>query len=164
MPHLQGSSWLVSTHALVACIVHSLSSAMVKGWRHVDDTERRLVRNLVKERIPCVTIHRITGRSSATIRSMLNPARTTVKKGAPIKCRAKDVDKVLKVAEKMLKHADGQKEISLEMIQRAAGIKLSPTTVRKAFKERGIGFFKLKSHCWKTKTSTLLYVANGFAS
>ena len=144
MSHLQGSSWLASAHALVACIVHSLSSAMVKGWRHVDDTERRLVRNMVKERIPWVTIHRITGCSSATIRSMLNPARTTVKKGAPIKFRAKDVDKVLKVAEKMLKHADGQKENSLEMIQRAAGIKLSPTTVRKALKERGIGFFKLK--------------------
>ena len=110
----------------------------------MDDTERRLVRNMVKERTPWVTIHRITGRSSATIRSMLNPARTTVKKGAPIKFSAKDVDKVLKVAEKMLKQADGQKEISLEMIQRAAGIKLSPTTVRKAFKERGIGFFKLK--------------------
>ena len=117
---------------------------MVKGWRHVDDTERRLVWNMVKEGIPWVTIQRITGRSPDTIRSMLNPARTTVKKGAPIKFGAKDVDKVLKVAGKMLKRANGQKEISLEMIQRAAGIKLSPTTVRKAFKERGIGFCKLK--------------------
>ena len=117
---------------------------MVKGFRHVDDTERRLVRNMAKEGMPWVTIQKITGRSPDTIRSMLNPARTTVKKGAPIKFGAKDVDKVLKVAEKMLKHADGQKEIFLEMIQRAAGMKLSPTTVRKAFKERGIGFSKLK--------------------
>ena len=98
-------------------------------FRHVDDTERRLVRNMARERIPWVTIQRITGRSPDTIRSMLNPAATTMPKGAPIKFGAKDVDKVLKVAEKMQKHADGQKEISLEMIQRAAGIKLSPTTV-----------------------------------
>ena len=59
-PHSQGSSWLASAHALVACIVHSLSSAMVKGWRHVDDTERRLVRNMVKEGIHWVTIQRTT--------------------------------------------------------------------------------------------------------
>ena len=59
-PHSQGSSWLASAHALVACIGHSLSSAIVKGWRHVDDTERRLVRNMVKEKIPWVTIERIT--------------------------------------------------------------------------------------------------------
>ena len=59
-PHSQGSSWLASAHALVACIGHSLSSAMVKGWRHVDDTERRLVRNVVKEGIHWVTIQRTT--------------------------------------------------------------------------------------------------------
>ena len=116
-PHSQGSSWLASAHALVASIVHTLSSAMVKGFRHVDDTERRLVRNMARERIPWVTIQRITGCSPDTIRSMLNPAATTVPNGAPIKFGAKDVDKVLKVAEKMLKHADGQKGISLEMIQ-----------------------------------------------
>ena len=84
----------------------------------MDDTEHRLVRNMAKEGIPWVTIQRITGRSPDTIRSMLNPAATTVPKGAPIKFGPKDVDKVLKVAEKMLKHADGQKEISLEMISR----------------------------------------------
>ena len=114
---------------------------MTKGFRHVDDTERRLVRNMAKEGIPWVTIQRITGRSPDTIRSMLNPPATTVPKGAPIKFGPKDVDKVLKVADKMLKHADGQKEISLDMIQRAAGIKLSPTTVRRAFKARGVGFY-----------------------
>jgi hypothetical protein len=144
MPHPQCSSWLSSAHALVASIFHTLSSAMVRSFRHVDDTERRLVRNMAKERIPWVTIQRITGRSPDTIRSMLNPAATIKRKGAPIKFGPKDVDKVLKVAEKMQKNADGQKEISLEMIQRAAGVKLSPTTVRKAFKERGVGFFKLK--------------------
>ena len=42
---------------------------MAKGFRHVDDTERRLVRNMVKEGIPWVTIQRITGRSPDTIRS-----------------------------------------------------------------------------------------------
>ena len=88
---------------------------MVKGWRHVDDTERRLVRSMVKERIPWVTIQRITGRSPDTIRSMLNPARTTVKKGAPVKFGGKDMDKVLKVAEKMLKHADGHLVLSTSM-------------------------------------------------
>ena len=132
-PHSQVSSWLASAPALVASIVHTLSSAMVKGFRHVDDTERRLVRNMARERIPWVTIQRITGRSPDTIRSMLKPAAATVPKGAPIKFGAKDVDKVLKVAEKMLKYANGQKEITLEMTQRAASFTLSPTTVRRAF-------------------------------
>ena len=63
------------------------ASAMVRSFRHVDDTERRLVRNMARDRIPWVTIQRITGRSPDTIRSMLNPARTTVPKGAPIKIR-----------------------------------------------------------------------------
>ena len=66
---------------------------MVKGWRHVDDTERRLVQNMVKEGIPWVTIQRITGRSPDTIRAMLNPAATTVPKGAPIKFGPKDVER-----------------------------------------------------------------------
>ena len=65
---------------------------MVKGFRHVDDTERRLVRNMARERIPWVTIQRITGRSPDTIRSMLKPAAATVPKHAPIKFVAKDVD------------------------------------------------------------------------
>ena len=61
-----------------------------------------------------------------------------MKKGAPVKFGAKDVDRVLMVGERVLKHADGQKEISLDVIQGAAGIKFSPTSVRKAFKERCI--------------------------
>ena len=81
---------------------------MVRSFRHVDDTERRLVRNMAKERIPWVTIQRITGRSPDTIRSMLNPVAAIKRKGAPIKFGPKDVDKILKVAEKTQKNADGQ--------------------------------------------------------
>ena len=73
-----------------------------------NDTERRLVRKMVKEGIPWVTIQRITGRSLDTIRSILNPPAATLPKGAAVKFGPKDVDKVLKIAAKMQKRADGQ--------------------------------------------------------
>ena len=60
---------------------------MVKGFRHVDDTERRLARNMAKEGMLWVTIQKITGRSPDTIRSRLNPVRITVPKGVPSTCR-----------------------------------------------------------------------------
>ena len=50
----------------------------------------------------------------------------------------------MKVAEAMIKKAEGQKEIALPMILQKAGHDVSETTVRKHFKKQKIVFFKLK--------------------
>ena len=66
------------------------------------------------------------------------------KKGAPAKLSSHDVAKILKVAEAMIKKANGQQEITLPMILQKAGHDVSETTVRKHFKKQKIAFFKLK--------------------
>ena len=57
---------------------------------------------------------------------------------------ARDVEKILRVTESMVKGADAQKEITMPMILRAAGYDVSPTTLRKHFKQYKVAFYKLK--------------------
>jgi len=46
--------------------------AMGKSFKQVNDTERHLVKGMVKEGIPWTTIQRITGRSPDTINSIVH--------------------------------------------------------------------------------------------
>ena len=89
-------------------------------------------------------MQKVTQHSRDTIHSILKPRNRLCKKGAPAKLSSHDIAKVLKVAEAMIKKANGQQEITLPMILQKAGHDVSETTVRKHFKKEKIAFFKLK--------------------
>ena len=64
---------------------------MVKGYTHVDDTERRLVKNMKQEGLTWAKIESITGRSSSTLERILAPQKSKAPKnpkGAPRKLRS----------------------------------------------------------------------------
>ena len=88
---------------------------MCKLFNHVDDTERRLVKNMISAGISWSQVQKVTGRSRDTIHSILKPRRGLCKKGAPAKLSSHDVAKILKVAEAMIKKADAQKS---ELVRR----------------------------------------------
>ena len=116
---------------------------MGKTFKHVDDTERRLVANMVEEGIPWSTIQKVTGRTPDTINSILS-GKSPKTKGAPRKLKKKDLAKLLKVMEQMIKHANAQKEITLDMILTKAKLDVTGRTAREAIKKKGIRFNKLK--------------------
>ena len=117
---------------------------MGKSFCHVDTTERRLVKNMAKEGVPWSTIQKITGRTPDTINSIIKARGNPTTKGAPVKFKPKDVDKVLKVLEGMVKEANAQKEVTLDMVLKKAGYEVSTKTARKGIKQRKVAFYKLK--------------------
>ena len=100
---------------------------MGKLYNHVDDTERRLVKNMISAGIPWSQVQKVTQRSRDTIHSILKPRNRVCKKGAPAKLSSHDVAKILNVAEVMIKTANGQQEITLPMILQKAGHDVSET-------------------------------------
>ena len=84
--------------------------AMGKTLQQVNETEPRLVKMMVKDGVPWTQIQRITGRSSDTINTSVKSKAVSEGSGAAIQFSAKDLDKVLKVTESMVKRADAQSE------------------------------------------------------
>lgn len=118
---------------------------MGKSFVHVDDTERRLIKKMSQQGITWVKIQAITGRSSETLNKILNKGTVKAKaKGAPVKFTPRDAEKLFALAEKMIKKADAQKEVTLAMIIQKSGYDVSETTVRKHFKRMNVSFYKLK--------------------
>jgi predicted transcriptional regulator len=117
---------------------------MGKSFCQVDITERRLVKNMVKEGLTWSAIQKITGRTPDTISSILKAATPKPPKGAPVKFKSKDVDKLVKTIEAMVKDAKAQKEVTLDMILKKAGCGVCKKTARKGLKQRNVAFFKLK--------------------
>ena len=84
---------------------------MGKLYNHVDDTERRLVKNMISAGIPWSQVQKVTHRSPDTIHSILKPRNRLCKKGAPAKLSSHDAAKILKVTDVMIKKANGQMEM-----------------------------------------------------
>ena len=117
---------------------------MGKVFQQVDATEHRLVNEMAKEKIPWAKIQRITKRSPDTISTILRSKTVSKGSGATVKFTAKDLDKVLKVTESLVKKADAQKEVTLSEILTTAGITFCERTVRDGMKEKKYSFLKLK--------------------
>ena len=125
---------------------------MAKRFQRVDETERRLVRNMKREGVAWSTIQKVTGRSTDTIRSILAKKRGKPKQqGAPKKMDAKAVAKVLQSTRVLQKMAGGRKEVSAAMVKAHAGVDVSDRTMKKAYRENNIKFYKLKERPILTK-------------
>ena len=53
-------------HLATICLINKPTSEMGKTYYHVDDTERRLVKQMAKEGVPWTTMQKVTGRSADT--------------------------------------------------------------------------------------------------
>ena len=93
---------------------------MGKQFAHVNDTERRLIKNMIKTGLTWAMVGSITGRTPDTISRILRGAPRK-RKGAPIKFSASDAKKVVNVAEAMVKKANANREVTLDMILTKAG-------------------------------------------
>ena len=116
---------------------------MVKSFTHVDDTERRLVKKMLKEKFPWLKIQKITGRSPDTINAILK-STATKGAGAPTKLDGQAVKKILTAAEALSRNANAQQEITLPMILKKDGYNVCEKTVRKVFRSENVAFYKLK--------------------
>ena len=107
---------------------------MGKCFEQVSDRERKLIKEMAKEGLLWTQIQRITGRSSETINTVLHGKTASPGSGAPVQFSAKDLDKVLKVTEAMVKKANAQQEVTMAMILAKAGITVSQKTIREGLK------------------------------
>ena len=117
---------------------------MGEHFVHVDWTERRLIKNMVKAGVTWENVQSITGRTPDSISSIVDGSMSK-RKGAPIKFSASDVKKVVRMAEAMVKKANASCEVTLHMILAEAGYDVDAKTARKYFR-------KLKSQ--KTNATT----------
>jgi hypothetical protein len=116
-----------------------------KAFTHMDDTERRLIKDMVKAGIPWSKIQEITTRSSSTISSVLSPDTAAKNpKGAPKKLPPKVMKEVVKKTVALQKQAGARKEITATMITNAAGVQVCDKTLQTGFQTEGFGFYKLK--------------------
>ena len=117
---------------------------MGKFYTHVDSTEKRLVKNMVKEGLTWAQVQRITGRSPDTINGMLQSGKRLRAKGAPVKLTPKVLGKLRKVLDDMVKRANAQQEVTMDMILAKAGANMSARTARKGLRSQSVAFYKLK--------------------
>jgi IS30 family transposase len=55
----------------LTCFINQLHTKVGKQYFQIEDTERRLVKQITKEGIPWTTIQKITGRSPDTISTIV---------------------------------------------------------------------------------------------
>ena len=121
---------------------------MVKGFHHVEERERHLIRNMQKEGIPWTKMEKITQRSRETLNKILHPpkgVKKDVPKGQPKKLGPKDLEKVLKAMDMLQKknHPKG-KEVTADMILTEAGVNVSERTLSRELRRNKYYFYKLK--------------------
>ena len=155
MPHAGMISQHTRSQAIVALVTASRLSApraMGKTYRQVDDTERRLVKNMRKVNLTWDVIQRITERSSDTLNNIIKPTTSTPKtKGRPAKVPVKILPKILKTTTRLQKKAKAEEEVTADMILRQAGVSACARTLQRTFKVNGIKFKKLKEKLAQTE-------------
>ena len=144
-------SSVCSAHWAVICseaTVNHILSGMVKGFHHVEERERHLIRNMQKEGIPWTKMEKITQRSRETLNKILHPpkgVKKDVPKGQPKKLGPKEFEKVLKAMDKLQKknHPKGN-EVTADMILTEAGVNVSERTLSRELRRNKYYFYKLK--------------------
>ena len=119
-----------------------------RTFKQANDTERRLVKNTMKENLTWAKIQRITRRTPYTLRSIVKSRiRSSKKSGAAKKIPdipGKVLPKVLRATERLQKKAKAEKEVTADMIIKEAGLKAYRETLQKTFHKSKTWFYKLK--------------------
>lgn len=124
---------------------------MVKRMGNVNDTERRLIRSMSAAGLTWQKIGEITGRSPGTISKALHSGQAQKKVGAPGKITPQLFARMLAAMNRLQKKADGQAEVTVGMIKKAASVDASDRTVLRALRDHGISFRRLKERPILTK-------------
>ena len=116
-----------------------------RTFKQVNDTERRLVKNMMKEKLTWAKIQKITRRTPDTLRSIVKSRiRSSKKSGTAKKIPGKVLPKVLRATERLQKKAKAEKEVTADMIIKEAGLKAYRKTLQKTFHKNKIWLYKLK--------------------
>ena len=113
------------------------------AWEKVNATEARLIRNMVKHGLSWSTVQAISGRAATTISRVLAGAQR-LPQGRPKKLTPCSVKKLTQAMDTLLKQANAHREVTLAHIIAKSGVDVSEPVARKALKEQGITFAKLK--------------------
>ena len=129
--------------------------AMTKGYSHVSMVEKKIIKNMVKEKLPWCTIQKVTERSSSTIQRIVLEAKgasaKAKPKGAPVKATKKVVSAIVRSARMLQKQAGAKHEVTAAMIKAHAGVDLCDKVVRNKLHEADMWFFCLKERPTLTK-------------
>ena len=118
--------------------------AMDRTFKQVNDTERSLLKNMIKD-ITWAKIQKITGRSPDTLRSIVKSKIGSAKKrGAAKRIPVKALPKVFQATERLQKKAKAENEITADMIIKEAGLKACRRTLQNTFHKNKIWFYNLK--------------------
>ena len=85
------SVWLLGAAFCVGIPLRRLTTAMGKHFQHVDDTEARLVKSMVAQKIPWSMVQKVTGRSPDTIQSILRRKLGKAKASSRAKLTDRDI-------------------------------------------------------------------------
>lgn len=119
---------------------------MVKGFQHVDSTERRLVKNMAKAKLTWTKIQEITGRSSSTLSEVLKAPKLAATKpiGRPKLITPRVYRKLCTALKALQKKVKAKKEITVAKVMAQAGVVASERSVLDAFHAHDVWFYKLK--------------------
>ena len=117
---------------------------MAKGFKHVGESERKIVQRMKKQGIGMKAMARILGRDVKTVRRHLAVGKKAVKKGRPVAITAAWYKRLKKALDALLKKAGALKEVKMAMIKRRARCPHSLRAISDAFHARGIYFRPLR--------------------
>ena len=137
---------------MVKSMSDKINAAKMKGvkkatppGKHIDATEKRLIDNMKKSGLTYVDIGFLTGRGSEAIASSLAKEDfTATGSGQPQKITASDYKKLKNALDRLLKKANAEKQVTVDMIKAEAGVDASNRCVLDAFHADNFWFFKLK--------------------
>ena len=116
-----------------------------RSFKQANDTERRLVKNMMNQKLTWAKIQKITRRTPDTLRSIVKSRiRSSKKSGAAKKSPGKVLPKVLRATERLQKKAKAEEEVTADMIIKEADLEAYRNTLQKTFHKNKIWFYKLK--------------------
>lgn len=116
------------------------------------EREVDIIRSLKKNlSLPVTQIALGVGRSKKVVYTALDPKWAPQKRGRPDALTPQDVRRLVRELKKMLKEANGKKEITLGMLQRRAKCKASLRCMRKHLHQAGIRFRRPRTKCLLSK-------------
>ena len=121
-----------------------------KKYTRVSDLERKYILGMRREGISWALIRKISGRGNGAIEACIKKGMPRVRgqvaaqAGAPKKIKPKELKRLVKSLDDLLKASKGRREVTMKMVKTRARVHVCDKTVRQYFKKIGIVFRRLK--------------------
>jgi len=116
-----------------------------KAYVRFSQAERALSFKWMKAGKQPTDIAELLGRDKGTIsRQLAKPEDTVPQLGRPVEFAEDDYEKLQAALDFLIKKAKAEKEVTLFMVKKRAGVDASDPVCRKLFQDHGVHFFKLR--------------------